>query len=143
MARYSVGFTKTTGAAAGLIAQLRTPAADCRVLEIIVTASSAASGTVALVRSTGVGATFTSLVPVAEDPKSGASTCLLDTVAGTAPTLATVPLRRITLPATVGGGVDWAWTDSRGIIIPPSSSLVLWQFSALAVTYDATVIYDE
>lgn len=43
---------------------------------------------------------------------------------GTGPTSPTAFFRRISLPATVGTGVIWTFGD--GIVIPVSSSIVLW-----------------
>jgi hypothetical protein len=45
------------------------------------------------------------------------------------------------LPATIGAGVIWTFED--GLVIPVSSYLVLWQYSALAVTYSCYFVYDE
>ena len=143
MARYEIGVTKTTGAAAGLLAQLRSGASrDIRVFEIGVFASTAVSGEVALVRPSAVGATFTSSgVGAALDTASIAGVTVVDTVAGTAPTIGTNYMRRIVLPGSIGAGV--IWTFPQGICIPTSGSLALWQLSALAVTYSAYFDYDE
>ena len=143
MARYEIGVSKTTGAAAGLLAQLRAGAGrDIRVYEIGVFASTAVSGEVALVRPTAVGATFTSSSPgAALDSASSAGVAVVDTAAGTAPTIGTNAMRRIVLPGSIGAGV--IWTFPTGINIPINGSLALWQLSALAVTYSAYFDYDE
>lgn len=143
MARYEIGYTKTTGAAAGLLAQIRTGAArDIRVWEIALFASSAASGTVGLIRPSAVGATFTSTgTGQAEDNIAGAGVAVVDTAATTAPTIGTTYMRRITLPATIGAG--FIWTFPQGIVVPTSTSLALWQISAVAVAYDGWLCFDE
>ena len=143
MARYEIGVTKTTGAAAGLLAQLRSGTArDIRLFEVGIFASTAVSGEVALVRPTAVGATFTSsAVGASLDPATIAGVTVVDLVAGTAPTIGTNYMRRIVLPGSIGAGV--IWTFPQGISIPTSGSLALWQLSALAVTYSAYFDYDE
>jgi hypothetical protein len=50
---------------------------------------------------------------------------------GTGPTVPTAYLRRISLPATVGTGVIWTWPN--GLVIPVSSSLVLWNIGTNGV----------
>jgi hypothetical protein len=143
MARYGIGINKTTGAAAGLLVQLRTGSArDCRVWEIGVFASTAVAGTVGLIRPTAVGATFTSSgVGAAEDNISGAGVTVVDTAASTAPTIGTNYMRRIVLPATIGAGV--IWTFPNGIVVPTSASLALWQISAAAVGYETYFVFEE
>jgi hypothetical protein len=58
----------------------------------------------------------------------------------TAPTAGTA-LRRMVLPATIGAGV--IWTFPNGLVLPTSSFFVVWQFSALAVTYSVYFDYEE
>lgn len=143
MARYGIATNKTSGAAAGLIVQLRTGSArDARVYEVGIFASTAVSGTVGLIRPSAVGATFTSTGTGApEDPVSSAGVAVVDTVAGTAPTIGTNYLRRIVLPGSIGAGV--IWTFPEGIIVPVSTSLALWQISTAAVGYETYFTYEE
>lgn len=143
MARYEIGVSKTTGAAAGLLCQIRTGSGrDIRIFELGVFASTAVSGEVALVRPTAVGATFTSsAVGAPLDSASSVGAAVIDTVAGTAPTIGTNYMRRIVLPGSIGAGV--IWTFPTGINVPVSSAMAIWQLSALAVTYSAYFDYDE
>lgn len=143
MARYGLAATKTTTAAAGLLCQLRAGATrDLRISEIGVFATSAASGTIALVRPSAVGATFTSSATGnPEDPAVGAGVAVIDTAAGTAPTIGTSYLRQVTLPATIGAGI--VWTFPSGLVVPTSGSIALWQTSAAAVGYAVYFAYDE
>ena len=57
---------------------------------------------------------------------------------GTSPTVPTKFFRRITLPATIGTGV--IWTFPKGLTIPVSNSLVLWNITANAVVDAYAVI---
>ena len=143
MARYGIGISKTTGAAAGLLTQLRAGASrDLRVYEIGVFASTAVSGTIGLIRPSAVGATFTSSgVGAPEDNAAGAGVAVVDTAATTAPTIGTNYMRRIVLPGSIGAGV--IWTFPVGINVPISTSLALWQISSLAVSYETYFLYDE
>jgi hypothetical protein len=143
MGRYQIGVSKTTPAAAGLLAQLRTGASrDARVFEIGVFASTAVSGTVGLIRPSAVGATFTSSsVGAAEDAALGAGAAVVDIAATTPPTIGSNYMRRIVLPGSIGAGV--IWTFPNGINVPVASALALWQISALAVTYETYWVFDE
>ena len=47
---------------------------------------------------------------------------------GTSPTVPAKFFRRIALPATIGTGV--IWTFPKGLVIPISSSIVLWNITA-------------
>lgn len=143
MARYNVGTAKTTGAAAGLICQLRAGAArDMRVWEIGVFSTTTVAANVALIRPSAVGATFTSTAAGSpEDFAASAGVAVVDTAAGTAPTIGTNWMRRIQFPATIGSGV--IWTFPMGLNIPVNGSLALWQNSAAAVGYEVYFTYDE
>lgn len=143
MARYEIGVTKTTGAAAGLLCQLRAGAArQLQIWEIGVFSTTAVAGEVGLIRPSAIGATFTSsAVGAAEDPSSAAAAGLVDTVAGTPPTIGTNYMRRIQFPATIGSGV--IWTFPNGLWVAVSLSMALWQISTAAVGYDAYFVWDE
>ena len=143
MARYALAATKTSTAAAGLIAQLRTGASrDVRIREIGVSVTTAAAAAVGLIRPSAVGATFTSTsTGQPEDPVSAAGVAVVDTAAGTAPTIGSTYMRIVQLPATIGAGVIWTFPD--GLLVPVSSSIALWQTSASAVGYALYFLYDE
>lgn len=150
MGRYAVAFSKTTGAAAGIICDIRTTTAkDVRLWEIWVSAETAVAGTVGLVRSTGAGTTpGGDTVPVVEDysnTRTAATHCY--TTYATEPTQAAVYLRRCALSASVGSGC--IWTFPEGIVIPTSTDtatangLLLRQLSTAAVTYAVHVVIEE
>lgn len=143
MAIYSVGWTKTTGAAAGIIGQFRTGATrDARILEVGVFTTTAVAGTVQLVRSTAVGTSPTSVGPgVAHDTISSAGLAVVDTAA-TSITVATIPIRVGVFPGTVGSGAIWVFNDP-GIVVPLSAGVSLWQTTTAAVGYSAYITYWE
>lgn len=150
MARYAVGFTKTTGAAAGPIADIRTATAkDVRVWEIWISAETAVAGTVGLVRSTNAGTTpGGDQVAVAEDySNTRAVATHVYTTYATEPTQAAVYLRRCALAASIGSGL--IWTFPEGIVVPTSTDsatangLMIRQLSTVAVTYSVHIVFEE
>lgn len=150
MTRYSAAFAKTTGAAAGIIADIRTASAkDVRIWEIWVSTETAVAGTIGLVRSTNAGTTpGGDTVAVSEDYSNTRTVAThVYTTYATEPTQATVYLRRSAVPATIGSGV--IWTFPEGLTVPTSTDtatangLLLRQLSTAAVTYAVTVVYEE
>lgn len=142
MARYGNTITKTTGAAAAAIATLSTGAArDVRIYEVGITASTAVSGEVGLMRPGNTPTVPTGgQVGSAHDNIAGAGAAVTANAWTTAPTAGT-GMRRMVLPATIGAGVIWTFPD--GIVLPTSSFFVVWQYSALAVTYSVYFDYEE
>ena len=148
MAHTSLAGTKASAAAAGALVQFRAAGAarDARVFEIGVFAATAVAGEVGVGRPAAIAVTpATPIGPVASgggyDNVSGAGAALIDTTWGTAPTAPAIPWRRYPIPATIGAGIVWTW--SEGIVVPAGGALVIWQYSALAVTYDFHVYFDE
>lgn len=143
MARYNIGWTKTTTAAAGGIVALRgSSTRDIRIFELGIFSSTAVAGEVGLIRPTAAGTASTSTaVGAALDSASAAGLATVDLAWSSAPTIGTNYMRRIQFPATIGAGV--IWTFPLGINVPVSGSLALWQISAAAVTFDGYFDYDE
>lgn len=130
MARYSAGFSKAAPLTGTFISQVRTTSSkDIRIWEIGVFASTAVALSVGLIRSLTVGATFTTISPVADDTSAGAATVLVDTAITTQPTItANTYLRKVVLPATIGAGVIWSFP--MGVVVPVSSGMLLWNYGA-------------
>lgn len=145
MPDYSISTTKTTGAAAAWQLQFRTGSArDARIWEIGLFTTTAVAGTYTLDRSNTIGATFTSTaVGTMVDPNSGVGAAVVDTAASTAPTRAgtPAPFRQVVFPATVGSGV--IWTFPRGLVVPTSGGLLIWQTTAAAVGLAFYIDYNE
>jgi hypothetical protein len=139
---YELGITKTTGAAAGQIAAI-VPAALAagvqppEIREIGIFNVSGAAAEIGIGYPATESGTMTSLGTV---QLSNAWLNSGDTQLGTYATI-TAPtsyLRRLPLQAVVGAGVIFTWAPNEwmlwaGAAIP---SPVIWQISALAVTYD-------
>lgn len=131
----------TSGAAAWEIITGATPG-RARVIELGFFLAAATATTIGLGRPQAIGITPTSPVDfLAEDPNDVlASGVVQSAVAwGTGPTIPTAFLRRIALPATVGAGV--IWTFPEGLVIPVSSSLILWNLASNSVL-DAYAVID-
>jgi hypothetical protein len=148
MARTSLAGTKASGAAAGPIVQFRAAGAarDVRVFEIGIFSATAVAGEVGIGRPAALAVTpATPIGPAASgqsfDNVTGAGAALLDTTWATAPTAPAIPWRRYPIPASIGAGIVWQFPT--GIVVPAAGALVLWQYSALAVTYDFHLEFDE
>jgi hypothetical protein len=150
VSRFTAAFSKTTGAAAGIICDIRTASAkDLRVWEIWISAETAVAGTVGIVRATNAGTTpGADQVAVVEDySNTRAVASHVYTTYATEPTQASVYMRRAALAASIGSGV--AWTFPEGIVVPSSTDtatgngLLVRQLSTAAVTYAVHVVFEE
>jgi hypothetical protein len=133
------GVTTTTAAW-----EIRTSAnVRARLMEIGLFLAAATASTYALGRPAAIGVTPTSPVDfIPEDPADITVAAQVQSALAwaTGPTAPTAFLRRVSLPATIGTGV--IWTFPRGIVIPASSSLILWNLATNGVL-DAYAVIDE
>jgi hypothetical protein len=131
------GITTTAAACLEIIAASSKRA---EILEIGLTLNAATASVFGLGRPAAAGAGPTSPVAVlGEDPTiTGATTLAMAWT--TPPTAPTNFLRRASLAASIGAGV--IFTFPRGLIISASSSLVLWNLSAVSVA-DVWVVLNE
>lgn len=144
---YMAGVQKVTGAAAGPIATLVAPSTtrpDIREIGIFVASAPATGPTVGFGRPAAVGAgAATGALGQATEPADPAALCTLAaSFATTQPTAPAVPMARITLPPSIGAGMVWTF-DPNTMAVAQSGNLVLWQFSALAVTYEVYMKWEE
>lgn len=140
---YEAGVQKTTGAAAGPIITVATGTRRCSVLELGIFATTAVAGEVGTGRpgNTPAGALTGTLVQAGDPADEAGTTTATTSWATTQPTAPSNPMRRIQLPAVIGAGIVWSWAPGD-LLVPASSTttaLVVWQFSAAAVTYDVYV----
>ena len=144
MAYYSLGVL-TTGTASGAAAwEIRT-SANVRgyLMEVGFFLNAATASTIGLGRPAAIGITPTS--PVDFLPEDFANPTVSGQVQSalawtTGPTAPANFLRRISLPATAGVGI--IWTFPKGLVIPVSSSIVLWNL-ALNSALNAYAVIDE
>jgi len=142
MAIYSLA-NLTTGVGSGAAAlELRTSAnSRARLIELDVFLNAATASTYAIGRPQALGLTPTSPLngqaEDAADPTSQSQTAL---AWGTGPTVPLQFFRRVGLPATIGTGI--IWTFPRGLVIPVSASLVLWNLAANGAV-NCNCVWDE
>jgi hypothetical protein len=142
MAIYSLA-NRTSNVTSGAAAlELRTAATDqAVVLEIGIFLAAATASTYGIGRPAAIGVTPTTPITVlAEDSGSPAGTAQTALAWATPPTVPANFFRRVAFPATIGSGV--IWTFPRGLTIPVSSSLVIWNLATNGVI-DAYVVIDE
>jgi hypothetical protein len=144
---YEVGLQKVTSAAAGPIVTLVAPSTsrpDIREIGVFMSSTPASGPTIGLGRPAAVGSgTLTGSLGQATEPADPAATCTLVSSFGTSqPTAPSIFMRRLSLPASVGAGIIWTW-DRNMLAVAQSGNLVLWQLTALAVTYDVYWVWEE
>lgn len=143
MAIGSIGVRTTAVAATVAQYEIRTTAAvRATVLELgIITATAATSQQVGLGRPQAIGVTPTTPVLFQRD-EPGAPACVTTTALAwaTGPTIPLVFHRKWTGAATVGVGI--IWTFPRGLVIPVSSSLIVWSITTTPGN-DINAVIDE
>lgn len=144
MARFSVnGKGLATTANTNLI-ELRSAAQQrLKLLEFHVFAETAvAFVNPALFLTTVVGTAGTAVVGQKEDSGSGTASCTCVT-GPTGGTLASVAMRRATIPATIGQGIIWIWPDDEPLKVPLALSVIFRNDGVVgpAVTWQA--VWDE
>ena len=132
----SLGVRTSSGTDAAAAWEILTGSTPGRAVihEIGVFLAAGTASTYGLGRPAAIGITPTTPVDFnVEDPNNVlASGVVRSALAwGTGPTVPTSFLRRISFPATVGAGV--IWTFPKGLVIPVSSSVVLWNLSTNGV----------
>jgi len=112
-----------------------------RILEIGLSINAATASVFGLGRPQAIGITPTSPVDMQpEDSPDPIDTTFETALAwGTGPTVPLVFLRQVSLPATIGAGITW--TFPNGLVIPVSSSIVLWNVTGVSVA-DVWVVAD-
>lgn len=130
MSVFSIGFrtTATTNAVLELIAG----ASDrCRVREIGVTLGAATETPIGIGFPAAKGVTPTSPVTLLSENPGDGSTCGISLALGwaTPPTSPAYFFRRATIPAGAFDALVWTWPKDEGLLVLPSTTLVLWLFA--------------
>jgi hypothetical protein len=140
MASYSLGVRTSVVATGAAPVEVFTAATiNCSILAIMVTNAAAVSQTIGLGRPAAQGITPAGSILGLENGLTGGLTQVA-TSWGTGPTIPARFLRRSTLAPTIGAGV--VWTFLRGLVIPLSASIVMWNLS-VGSPLDVTIILDE
>jgi hypothetical protein len=142
MAIYSLSQRTATGTSAVAMAELRTSSSKrVKVLEIHVVMAAATASVFGIGRPAAIGITPTTPINlISEEPSDPTATSTTALAWATPPTVPANFFRRINLPATIGAGQ--ILTFPRGLIIPISSSIVLWNTASNGVV-DLTFVVDE
>jgi hypothetical protein len=145
MPRYGLASRTSNVTIANACWELRSGANDrLHILELGIFLAAATASTFGFGRPAAIGVTPTSPVTVLPEdgnqPTAGASGSVA-LAWGTGPTVPANFLRRIGFPATIGAGVIWTF-PYPGIVVPVSSSIVLWNITATGVA-DVYVSIEE
>jgi hypothetical protein len=143
MARYRLA-VRTTGTASGAAAwEIRTASTDrARLLAMGVSLAAATASIFGVGRPAAIGVTPTSPVAfLGEDANEATATVTSALAWGTPPTAPANFLARGALPGAIGNAYTWDF-GPYGILIPLSSSIVLWNLQ-LNSAFDAWALIDE
>jgi hypothetical protein len=111
-----------------------------KVLEISYISATATAQSIGLGRPQAIGVTPVNVLFQADDPGDAAATTAGSLSWATSPTVPLIFHRRWNGAATIGVGI--VWTFPRGLVIPVSSSLVLWNITT-TVASDVNCVIDE
>lgn len=142
MAIYSISNRTSNTTIANPCIEIRTTATErAKILEICITMAAATASVFGLGRPQAIGVTPTTPVTViAEDIGEPAGSTQTALAWATAPTVPLFFFRRVNLPATIGAGRVISFP--RGLIIPVSSSLIIWNITATGIS-DIDIVLDE
>lgn len=111
-----------------------------KILEVSFVSTATTAQSIGLGRPAAIGVTPTTTSFTMDDSAEPASILTAATAWGTSPTAPTIFHRRWNCTNLIGMGV--IWTFPRGLIIPVSSSIVIWNITATALA-DVHVVADE
>lgn len=142
MAIYSLAQRTTTfTSATAANVEWRTPSTvRAKILEVSYISSAATAQTIGLGRPQAIGVTPVNVLFQADDPADPTSVMNGSLSWATSPTTPLIFMRRWNGAATIGVGV--VWTFPRGLVIPVSSSVVLWNITT-TVASDVNCVIDE
>lgn len=141
MAIYSLAQRTTNLTITQACWELRTTASvRAVVLEIGFIMATGTATSIGLGRPAAQGVTPVNVTFLAEDGNGPAGNTVASLSWATSPTVPANFLRRWNGPATIGAGI--VWTFPRGLIVPVSSSLVIWNITA-NVAADVWCVVDE
>jgi len=133
--RWSAAVATPAAAAGAAFATIAAPAGSrARITEIGFFNNAGTIGSVQLIRANNTYVATTTVSPVPDNPDDPVGTTLVSTAWSTAPTIQTVPLRRITLPPSSAAGVIWQFEDLVVGPVGAGQALVLWNFGTAAAS---------
>jgi hypothetical protein len=144
MAIYSIAQRTTITTVAAASWEVRSAATGKpKLMELGYSLGAATASIIGIGRPAAIGVTPTTPL-VALDESDGNGPVGLTTCAvawGTAPTVPANFNRRASLPATIGAGI--IFTFPRGLGLPISSSIVVWNITANSAVVDCWAVVDE
>lgn len=141
MAISSLALRTTNLTIAQACVEYRTPATvRPKVLEIAIVQATATAQSLGLGRPQAIGVTPVPVLFQRDEPNDPASVMNASLSWATSPTVPLIFHRRWNSAATIGVGI--VWTFPRGLVIPISSALVVWNITA-AVANDISCVLDE
>lgn len=141
MAISSLAQRTTNFTSAQASVEYRTPSTmRPRMMEISVIQATATAQSLGLGRPQAIGVTPVNVLFQMDDPGDPAAVMNGSLSWATSPTVPLIFHRRWNSAATIGVGI--IWTFPRGLVIPISSSLVIWNVST-AVAVDCNAVADE
>lgn len=121
--------------------ELRTPASlRPRVLELSIIQATGTASSYGLGRPQAIGVTPVNVLFQVDEPGDQPSLMNASLSWATSPTTPLIFMRRWNSAATIGVGI--VWTFPRGLVVPVSSSLVIWNVTA-TVACDVNCAIDE
>lgn len=148
MHRYTLaGTCNATATSSAVRLEIRTGSTNrCKVCELHLFIGAATASILAIARANAQGVTPTSpvsLLPEVPEDLPATTLTQVATAWGTAPTLTTAnQLRRVNMAAAIGGGILWTFGEA-GLMIPISSSLLVFNVAAASAVVDYTLIIEE
>lgn len=141
MAIYSLAQRTTNLTVSQACVEWRAPATvRAKILEVSYISATGTAQSIGLGRPAAIGVTPVNVAFQPDDPADPASTMNGSLSWATSPTSPTIFMRRWNGAATIGVGV--VWTFPRGLVIPVSSSVVIFNITA-TVASDVNCVIDE
>lgn len=144
MATYSISQRSTVTTIAAAAWELRSASTNKpKVMELGIFNGAATASVYGIGRPAAIGVTPTTPVTVLDESDgngtAGVTTCAV--AWGTGPTVPPNFFRRASVPATIGAGIVFSWP--RGLGIPASGSIVVWNITANSAVVDFHAVVDE
>jgi hypothetical protein len=144
MARYSLRRRPTITTTGAATWELRASGTHrLYLMELGLFSGTATAWTVGLGRPAVAGTSPTAPVALeAEDPADAAADGQTAIAWSVAPTAPAQFLRVVALPAQIGSGIIWTF-GPKGIVVPVSGTLVLWNLTTAPATMDVYCVVEE
>lgn len=141
MAIYSMGGVGGVGTTGVASTEIESAATDKpKIMEICISQVAATASLFGLGRPAAIGITPTTPVTLLDEQDGNGPTGLTKTAVawGTPPTVPTTFLRRLCTPATIGAGI--IWTFPRGLGMPVSQAVVIWNAATNSIVHFHVVV---